>query len=407
MEIQHTKLVIVGAGIVGSSAAYHLTKMGWRDIVVLDKGDLMENDGSTSHAPGGMHVTNSSKMMTKFATYSTQVYGSLESFEEGRSPFRPVGGIEVAYTPERMADLKRKMGLAAAYDVEAHLLTPQQVAEHIPFMNTDVILGGFYVPGDANVIGTHITACLRRDAEATGGAQFIGNVPVTDFEVTNGHITGVVTAEGTVTCEQVLLCTNIWSPAISEKIGIPIPLMAAQHQYTVTSPLEPLKGEIREIVHPILRHQDFSLYFRQHYDSYGIGNYRHEPLMVNPRDLGKTAMLPFTPEHFNVAWDAARELLPPLNGTELTRKFNGMFAFTVDGYPVMGETSVKGVWTAVGVWITHAGGVGKAIAEWMTDGAPQMDLREADINRFVPHQLTQRYIDLRTAQNYRDRREHV
>ncbi len=403
MTTTHAKLVIIGAGIVGSSAAYHLTKLGWRDILVLDKGDLMINDGSTSHAPGGMHVTNSSKMMTKFATYSTHCYGQLAPFEEGRPPFRPVGGLEVAYTPARWQELKRKHGLATAYDVEAFLLTPQETLDHIPFMDPNVIHGSFYVPGDANVIGTHLTAALRRDAEATGGATFQGSTPVIDIEVQNGHVVAVVTETGRITCEQVLFCTNIWAPILAKKIGVDrVPLMAAQHQYTITEPLEPLAGETREIVHPILRHQDFSLYFRQHYDSYGIGNYRHAPLMVRPEDVGKTAMRDFTPEHFEVAWKAACELLPPIQGKGLTKKFNGMFAFTVDGYPVMGETDVKGVWSAVGVWITHAGGVGKAIAEWMTDGRPQMDLREADIARFVAHQTTQRYIDLRTAQNYRE-----
>ena len=402
MTTTHANLVIIGAGVVGCSAAYHLAKLGWRDILVLDKGELIKNDGSTSHAPGGMHVTNSSRMMTKFATYSVEEYAKLDPIEEGRPPLRPVGGIEVAYTRERHEDLKRKHGLATSWDVEAHLLTPQEVAQHIPFINTDVIHSGFYVPGDANALTQHLMAALIRDVEATGAAKFQGNTPITDLEVEGGRVRAVITATGRITCDHVLICTNIWSPILSERLGFTIPLMAAQHQYTVTTPLEPLKGETREIVHPILRHQDFSLYFRQHWDSYGIGNYRHEPLMVHPHNVGKTAMRDFTPEHFEIAWNAARELLPPIEQAELKTKFNGMFAFSVDGMPVMGESPVKGAWVAVGVWVTHSGGVGKAIAEWMTDGKPQMDLREADINRFVPHQLTPKYVRLRTAQNYRE-----
>lgn len=401
------RLVIMGGGIVGCSAAYHLAKLGWRDIVVVDKGELPYNDGSTSHAPGGMHITNFSRMMTRFAVYSVQAYSELPEYEPGRPPVRRVGGLEVAYTKERMEDLKRKQGTAAGYGVETHLLTPEETIEKLPLIDPKVILGSYYVPGDTNVIGWHVAGSLAREAERIGGVQFVTNAAVTDIEVTHGHITAVITTRGRIDCESALLCANIWAPMISEKAGLNIPLLAAQHQYTITTPVAELsryakENENREIVHPIMRHQDFSLYFRQHWDSYGIGNYRHVPLMVRPRDLGKTAMLPFTPEHYEVAWKASTELMPPLAKTELTTKFNGMFAFTVDGYPVMGESQVKGFWSAVGVWITHAGGVGKSIAEWMTYGEPEWDLHEADINRFLPHQKTQLFVDLRCAQNYRE-----
>ncbi|MBI1294145.1 FAD-dependent oxidoreductase [bacterium] len=404
---KHARLVIIGGGIVGCSAAYHLAKLGWRDVVVVDKGDMPYNDGSTSHAPGSLHITNFSRMMTRFAVYSTQLYAQLPEHEVGRPPFRPVGGLEVAYTKERMTDLYRKQSTAGGYGVETHLLTPEETQEKLPLLDPKVILGSYYVPGDANVIGWHVAASLANEAKRIGDVQFIPYTPVLDINVQQGQITGVVTDKGTIQCDEALLCANIWAPAISRKAGLNIPLLAAQHQYTVTTPLPELAHyaqdkENREIVHPIMRHQDFSLYFRQHWDSYGVGNYRHVPLMVRPQDLGRTAMLPFTPEHYEVADSAAKELLPPLKQTTLTTKFNGMFAFSVDGYPVMGESQVKGFWAATGVWITHAGGVGKSIAEWMTHGEPEWDLHEADINRFLPHQKTQLYIDLRCAQNYRE-----
>ena len=144
------------------------------------------------------------------------------------------------------------------------------------------------------------------------------------------------------------------------------------------------------------------MYFRQHGDCYGVGSYRHVPLMVDPRDLGKTAKLPFSPEHFAAGWESATELMPALKRTSIVTKFNGMFAFTIDGYPVMGETSVKALWSCIGLWLTHAGGAARQIAEWMTDGTPSIDLREADITRFQPHQLTRSYIAERAAQNYRE-----
>jgi len=144
------------------------------------------------------------------------------------------------------------------------------------------------------------------------------------------------------------------------------------------------------------------MYFRQHGDCYGVGSYRHVPLMVDPRDLGKTAKLPFSPEHFASGWESATELMPALKRTEIVTKFNGMFAFTIDGYPVMGETTVKGLWSCIGLWLTHAGGAAKQIAEWMTSGAPSIDLREADITRFQPHHFARSYVAERAAQNYRE-----
>lgn len=401
------RLVIIGGGIVGCNAAYQLARLGWQDVLVVDKGHLPYNDGSTSHAPGGMHVTNASRMMTRFAVQSVEIYSQLPEYEAGRPPVRRVGGFEVAYTAERLEDLKRKQGIAASYGVETHLLSPEESVARLPLLDPKVIQGSFYAPLDTNVLGWHVAGSLANESTRVGGVRFFTETAVTDIEVRHGQLSALITDRGRIECEAALLCANIWAPAISEKAGLVIPLMAAQHQYTISSPLPELAAFAqasggREIVHPILRHQDASLYFRQHWDAYGIGNYRHVPLLVHPSDLGKTAKLPFTPEHYKVAAQAARELIPALRQATLTTAFNGMFAFTVDGYPVLGESKVRGLWTAVGIWITHAGGVGKAIAEWMTYGEPAMDVHEADINRFLPHQKTQHYIDLRCAQNYRE-----
>ncbi|MFL5806997.1 MAG: FAD-dependent oxidoreductase [Roseiflexaceae bacterium] len=397
---QQTRLVIIGAGIVGCSAAYHLAQLGWRDIVVLEKGALFENDGSTSHAPGGMFLTNPSKMMTEFAKYSRQLYGALEL--DGAPCLYPVGGLEVARTAERWHDLRRKQGWATSYGLESHLLAPAEVRDLVPILDATIIHGAYYVPADAVAKAVRTITALARAAEATGGVTFRPNTPVLDLEVRDGRVTAVVTGQGRIEAEQVLLCTNIWAPVLAAKVGVKIPLQAAQHLYTVSTPLPELAGETREVSHPLMRDQDRAMYYRQEGDRYGVGSYRHEPLMVDPRDLGPTARKPFVPEHFTVAWDAARELLPALRRTEIQTRLNGMFAFTIDGMPVMGETSVKGLWSCIGLWLTHAGGAGKAIAEWMTDGAPSMDLREADITRFQPHQLTRPYIAERCAQNYRE-----
>ena len=387
-------LVIIGGGIVGSSAAYHLAQKGWTDVVVLDKGELPDNDGSTSHAPGGMHVVNGSEMMTKMALYSRELYSSLADYDPDAYPMvRLVGGLEVAHTKERLEhDLKRKVGWAQAYGVEAHLITPQEARDLVPILNADVLHGAMYVPTDTNVNGWHVAGALAREAERMGGVSFHANSPFRDLEIENGRIRAVLCEQNgelvRIATNQVLFCANIWGPALTERFGIRIPLLSAQHQYAITQPLSALAGETKEVRYPLVRYQDHAMYSRQHYDAWGIGSYKHEPMMVDPRDVGKTADFPFTPGDFAPAWAAAQALFPPLQRLDmqngLVQKFNGMFCFGIDGYPILGETSVQGMWTALGVWITHAGGVGRAIAEMMSDGVTTLDMHEADIHRFPP-----------------------
>ena len=398
----HAQIVIIGAGIVGCSTAWHLAREGWRDILVLDKGDIFYNDGSTSHAPGGMHLTNSSKMMIEFAMYTRSLIAGLQPPDDPTPFFRPVGGIEVAYTPQRLEDLKRRHGWATAYGLESSLISPAEVTERIPVVDANAILGGYWVPHDTNINGWQTAQAIGRAAMALG-VEFVPNTTALDVEVAQGHVAAVLSDQGRITCEKVVLCTNIWSPVLGDKVGLKIPLLAAQHQYTISSPLPELQGETKEVRHPLMRHQDFSLYFRQHFDCYGIGNYRHLPLMVDPYALGKTAMLPFTPEHYEAAWRAATELIPGLRGTTLTTAFNGMFAFSVDGYPIIGESpSVRNFWVATASWITHSGGVGRAVAGLISHGDPGSDIREAELSRFLPHQTTPAYVWARCAQNYRE-----
>jgi len=403
-------VVIIGAGIVGCSAAYHLAKLGWRDILVLDKGALFENDGSTSHAPGGVVALSHSKLLTRMAIYSSDLYRSLAPFSAERNTYNPVGGLEVAISQARWEDLIRLHGEAKAYGVESHLLTPQESVEKLPLLNRQALVGSLFVPKGAIVAGAHVSAALARDAEAMGGVNFVGHTAVTDFEVKHGRVTAVLTdnpAMPRLDCEQVLLCTNIWSPAMSEKIGVSLPLMAFEHQYVISTPLAELAhverdNKAHEIVFPTMRDLDSTMYYRQHWDCYGVGSYWHKPLMVHPRDLKKTAKKPFTPEDFTAAWQQAQTMIPALRQAELETKFNGIFAFSIDGYPIMGQSPVKGLWAAVASWLTHAGGVGKSMAEWMTHGETEWDMRQTTIDRFLPYQTTQSYLDIVCAKNYRE-----
>ncbi|MGH2391184.1 MAG: GcvT family protein, partial [Chloroflexota bacterium] len=402
----HADVVIIGAGIVGCSAAYHLTQVGYTDVLVLDQGPLFRTGGSTSHAPGLMFQLNSSRLVCTLARHSADLYGSLS--HDGEPCYLPVGSLEVAASAERWEDLKRKAGWAKSWGLEAHLISPEEAARLVPLLAADRIHGAIHVPSDGVTPGVPVSEAMARAAMARG-AEFEGDTRVTGVEVRDGRVRAVLTDQGRITAERVLVCAGIWGPAIGRMAGVPIPLTPVQHQYARTAPLAELLGETG-VRHPILRHQDRSMYFRQHGECYGIGSYRHEPLVVDVDRIPRhgeapvmPSMLPFTPEHFAPAMEAAADLLPALRGVALTNAFNGMFSFTPDGQSLIGESmGVRGFWVAEAVWVTHGGGVGKLIAEWMVEGLPSMDTREVDLNRFHGHVATPSYIRTRGARQYRE-----
>ena len=400
------RLVVIGAGIVGCSAAWHLARMGWRDIVVVDAGPLFQTGGSTSHAPGLVFQTNYSKMMTDLARYTVQLYSGLE--QDGQPCFYPVGSLEVAATPERWQDLRRKLGAAHSWGVSADLIDAAQARRRLPFLDESRIHGAYWVEDDG--IAKAVRACEAMAGQVGDRVAFHGHTRVTGFDLASGRLQAVDTTRGRIRTEQVLICAGIWGPVIGRLAGVPIPLSPVQHLYALTEPLPELAGQTDEVRHPILRHQDAAMYFRHRQDHYGIGSYRHEPLLVEAEDIlsheqsqGEPAIRPFTEEHFEFARKEAGDLLPPLRGAPLSYQINGMFSFTSDGMPLIGPSlEARGVWVAEAVWITHAGGVGRAVAEWMDGGVPTSDLREADLNRFAPHALTLAYVRVRAAQQYRE-----
>ncbi len=401
------RVVVIGAGIVGCGVAEHLTRMGWRDVVVLDQGPLFRAGGSTSHAPGLMFQTNPSKTMTDLAKYSVGRYSELEL--DGQPCCYQVGGIEVAATPERWKDLKRKHGLAASWGLQSHLISPEECQEKIPLLDGSKIYGGFYVPTDG--IAKAVRACEAMANLATErGAKFYGETEVTGIEVKNGRVRAVETDKGRIETELVVSCAGMWGPKIGRMVGMKIPLTPMQHQYAWTTPLEELEGESREVVHPILRHQDFSMYFRQREDRYGIGTYRHRPMPISPDDIlrwGEAEVMPsvmkFTPEDFEPSWQEARRMLPALEKVEIEEPMNGLFSFTPDGMPLLGESrEARGFWVAEAVWITHALGIAKAMAEWISEGVPSVDLSGCDIHRFEPHALSPSYVLARSSQSFRE-----
>lgn len=343
--------------------------------------------------------------MTRLAGYTVERLGELR--HDGQPCFQAVGSVEVAHTEQRWQWLKVKHGLATSWGLESELVTPGQVAQKVPLIDPDTIHGGFHVPSDGLAEAVWGAEALAQLARARG-ARFHGDTEVTGIEVSGGRVRAVETSRGRIETECVVCCAGMWGPAIGRMAGVSVPLVPMQHQYVHTAPLEELAGATREATHPILRHQDASLYFRQHRDRYGIGSYQHTPLPVAvdriPRP-GQAPMMPsvmpFTENDFKQPWVDAQELLPALRGVEIEQPLNGLFSFTADGMPLIGESRrARGFWVAEAVWITHGPGVGKVTAEWIVDGAPGVDLRECDLHRFEPFAHSPAYVHDRAWQQY-------
>lgn len=395
------RVVIIGGGIVGCSTAFYLTRMGWRDVVVLDQGPLFENWGSTSHAPGLMFQHNHAKSFCQLAQWSVQTY--LRARADGERLVWQVGSLEIAHTPERWSELKRKLGTAMSWGLEAHLIGPDQVKRLVPIMRTDDLYGAFYVPSDCDVHASGICRALALDAQSQG-AEFCPDTAVTDIQVEHGRVCSVGTTGGRIRTEHVVCAAGLWGPLIGRMAGVHIPMMPMQHLYARTAPLPELAGAREELEQPFIRYQDKDMYFRQHKEAYGFGSYRHEPLLVDPDDLPKNdhpAKFPFTPEHFRESYVDALERFPCLSGADLVERFNGLFSFTPDGNMNLGESAqVRGFWTAEDVWVTHGGGVGRVMAEWMVEGTPSLDLREHDVNRWHRFAFSCEYVRARSSRQY-------
>ncbi|MEU7907996.1 FAD-dependent oxidoreductase [Actinoplanes sp. NPDC049118] len=381
-------VVIIGAGIVGCSLADELTQRGRTDVTVLEQGPLFATGGSSSHAPGLVFQTNPSRTMTAFASYTVAKLTELGCFDT-------VGSLEVATTGERLRELHRRHGYATSWGVGAEVLGPDACRELYPLLGD--VLGGLHVPGDGLARAVDAGEAQARRATARG-ARFLAHQRVVAIEQRDGRVTGVRTDDAFYPADVVVSCAGFWGPAVGALAGVGVPLLPMAHQYVRTGALDAAPPE------PILRHQDRDLYFRGHGDRLGIGSYLHRPMPVGLDDLStgeQPSMLPFTPGDFDESWAAAAELLPVLAATRPREGFNGVFSFTADGFPLIGEArDVRGFWTAEAVWVTHSAGVARALAQWLVDGRPGVDLHECDLNRFDPSQLSPNYVRERSIRSF-------
>ncbi|CAN5448805.1 FAD-dependent oxidoreductase [soil metagenome] len=379
-------VVIIGAGIVGTSLADELTERGCTHVTVLDRGPLFTTGGSTSHAPGLVFQTNGSKTMTEFARYTVEKFVGLDAFNQ-------VGGLEVATTEARWTDLHRKHGWAQSWGVQGELIDPAQCTALYPLLDADRILGGFHTPTDGLAKALR-AATAQAERAMERGARFLPHQEVVEILDRGGRVVGVRTAAGDeFDADVVVSAAGFWGAQLGKQVGLTVPLVPMAHQYAKTGQVSELSGGGRtgdEAHMPILRHQDQDLYYREHGDRLGIGYYGHRPMPVDMTTLlTETAgepmpsMLPFTEDDFAPAWTASTDLLPALGDSKIEEAFNGIFSFTPDGFSIMGEhRELPGFWVAEAVWVTHSAGVAKAMAEWILDGAPRTDVHECDLYRF-------------------------
>lgn len=400
------RVVIIGAGVVGAALADELSARGWTEVTVVDQGPLPATGGSSSHAPGLVFQANPSKTMTELARYTVEKFCSLDV--DGQPCFLQVGGLEVATTPERVTELHRRHGWLTAWGVESRILTADECVEMHPLVNRERVLAGLHIPTDGLAKAVlAVEAQIRRATER--GVTFLARHEVLDILQTDGEVTGVRTDQGDLEAEIVVCCAGIWGPRIARMAGMNLPLTPLGHQLAWTGPVPALAGQTEEAVRPILRHQDADLYYRDRFDTLGIGYYGHRPMPITADEIlsfdeaeEMPSVLKFTEDDFADAWTETQSLLPVTKDAKVEEGINGLFSFTTDGMPLLGESpDVKGFWVAEAVWVTHSAGVGRAVAEWLVDGhCSSFDLHECDVNRFEPHQLSPEYVLARDCRNF-------
>ncbi len=407
------RAVIIGAGIVGNCLAYHLARLGWRDLVLVDKGPMPNPGGSTGHASNFIYPIEYSEMMMELTRDSTEQYKKLGVFTES-------GGLEVARTPERMTELRRRCSAAKAWEIPAELLTPAQVRGLVPFLDDSVILGGAHFPTVGVVDSLRAGTLMREDAENSGALTVLASTEILGITTApdgsgagrpGGRVTGVRTTAGDIETETCVICCGVWSPRLARMAGARIPLTPIVHQMISVGPIALFADTPGEISYPIVRDSDLNMYERQHGGDMEVGSYAHRPIIVDPGSIPSIEQsvlspteLPFTQDDFDPQLAQALELMPDLLGDEragVRYAINGLISMTPDGHPAIGETpEVAGLWSVAASWIKEGPGIGRAAAEQMTGGTPEIDIHEADISRFYPHQRTVAHVTARAAEGF-------
>jgi glycine cleavage system aminomethyltransferase T/glycine/D-amino acid oxidase-like deaminating enzyme len=401
--------VIIGAGIVGNSLACHLARLGWRDLVLVDKGPMPNPGGSTGHASNFIFPIEYSKMMMELTQDSTEQYQALGVFTQS-------GGIEVARTPARMAELRRRCTAATAWGIPAQVISPAEVRKLVPYLDESVILGGAHFPTVGVVDSLRAGTLMREEAEQSGALHVLAGAEVLGIDTVPGprgrpQIAAVRTTGGDIETSSCVICCGVWSPRIARMAGARLPLTPIVHQMISVGPIPLFAGTSGEIAYPIVRDVDTNMYERQHGGDMEVGSYAHRSIIVTPDEIPsieESALspteLPFTADDFDPQLAEALELMPELLGDErvgIRYAINGLISMTPDGHPLLGETpEVAGLWSAAASWIKEGPGVGRAVAEWMSGQVPGIDVFEADVARFYPAQQTVTHVVNRAREGF-------
>ncbi len=397
----HARVVIVGAGIAGNALAWHLARLGWRDMVLVDKGPFPNPGGSTGHASSFTFPVEYSRQMTEWCM------DGIRQFED-LGVFTRCGGIEVARTDERMHELRRRMGAARAFGVEAELLSPAGVKTLVPYLDGGKILGGFHTPAVGVVDPVYGGTLWRDRAVQMGALSAFASTEVTGVTVRDGRVAGISTKRGEIATDTIVVCGGVWSAKVAAMAGARIPLTPAVHQMVDVGPVPEFEG-LGALAYPVVRDMDALMYARQSGGDLEIGSYAHRAILVPVEDIPSNeeaalspTELPFTAEDFDPHVGKALELYPSIVGDEhvgIKHAINGLISLTADGFSLLGETpEVEGLWAASAMWIKEAPSLMRMLAEWMTDGKPEMDPAVVNIARFSDHHKTPAHYEARASE---------
>ncbi len=393
------RVVIIGGGITGCSIAYHLTLMGWKDVVILDKGEL--TSGATFHAAGLVGQLRASVNITKMLKYSVELYSRLEEETGQHTGWSQVGGLRIASSKNRMEELRRAAAMAKTFGLPMELISPKEACELFPVMEKKGIVGAAFLPTDGQIDPSGVTYALAQGAK-NRGAEIYTETRVIGIRLKRGAVYEILTEKGNIKAEIIVNAAGIWAPEIGKMVGVSIPIIPMEHQYLITKPIPGVKRGM-----PTMRDPDLLVYFREELGGLIMGGYEPNPIPWGldgiPKNFTKT-LLKSNYEHFEPLSNLAMKRVPVIGQAEILTLLNGPEAFTSDGDFIMGESpEVKNFFVAAGFCahgIAAAGGVGKMMAEWIIEGEPSLDLWRLDIRRLSAHHGSQKYALDRSIEVY-------